>query len=236
MKKNTILLVTLFLLTACTRTQINSTNKPTVQIQETATNTSISTNTATPVKTATPTKEITSFGNDPMNQRIEDMANQYMEYAPVPRGVMYDIAFPVDAEEFEKMEGFAVLRVVALSQNKIELPLTEIYITVDEETKPLTMIADWESTVPKAYLSNEVFGPYRWDGFYLLPIYYYMHGSSLKVDFAKNRDGFEVSDLSDPFPLADFDLEITKPTENNSPDPMIIFQFIAREYPGTLIH
>ena len=58
-----------------------------------------------------------------MNQRIEEAAVRYQSNAPIPRVVLYDIAYPHDAEEYAALDGHAVMLTTALSQERAELPL-----------------------------------------------------------------------------------------------------------------
>mgnify|MGYP007037813686 CR=1 FL=1 len=69
--------------------------------------------------------------NAHMNRRIADAAEQYKEYAPIPRIAFYDIGFPKDQAEFEELNGYGILLVSALSQDASELPIKKVYAVVD---------------------------------------------------------------------------------------------------------
>src|SRR5262245_40478721 len=67
--------------------------------------------------------------NADMNGRISDAAEQYKQYAPIPRIAFYDVGYPKNSEEFNTLNGYAILLISALSQNPDELPLKRAYVS-----------------------------------------------------------------------------------------------------------
>src|SRR5688572_4235260 len=65
----------------------------------------------------------TPVDNERMNNRIASAAEQYKEYAPIPRIALYDIGYPMDAAEFTELNGHAILLISSMSQDPSELPL-----------------------------------------------------------------------------------------------------------------
>ena len=52
------------------------------------------------------------------NGRIEEAAREYSEYAPIPRVTFYDIAYPTNVADYNKLDGHAILLLSAFSQRR----------------------------------------------------------------------------------------------------------------------
>lgn len=90
--------------------------------------------------------EVTSkiqLSQSEINRKIEQTAIDYQEYAPVPRGAINDISIPPESE-YQQMNGYALLLVVAFSQDKGELPFKRVYVRGDGKTSDLKLIkVEW---------------------------------------------------------------------------------------------
>jgi len=170
--------------------------------------------------------------NASMNKRIADAAEQYKEYAPIPRIAFYDIGFPKDKAEFEELNGHGLLLVSAMSQDESELSIKKVYIIVNGkeiELKTLKQLlvkeTDPESRIVKT------FGSYRADALYLFPVYLRFEIAELLIDFAANRKGMKIANFEGNDPNLLKFLPRTKPDSKKSIDePMK--RFMKREYPG----
>ncbi|MBS1792878.1 MAG: hypothetical protein JSS81_03430 [Acidobacteria bacterium] len=167
-----------------------------------------------------------------MNKQISDAAEQYKEYAPIPRIAFYDIGYPKDAAEFKELNGYGLLLVSALSQDRTELPLKKVYAMVDGRQIELRQIKQVLISVPaEESRTIKTFGSYRMDALYLFPVYLRMRKAELLVDFAANRNGLKLAVFDDDTPEILKDLPKTEPAANKNSDEAIN-RFMKREYPG----
>lgn len=106
------------------------------------------------------------------NERLENAARRDQQrYAGsiVSRIVQFDLAFPMDANEYKSFGKYGLLLVSALSHDASELPLAKVYFQLDGSTVELQRVVSIPREVgPKSIASSE-YGQYREDAFYLLP-------------------------------------------------------------------
>ncbi len=129
-----------------------------------------------------------------IQRRIKDAAKQYEEYAPIPRIALYDVAFPKDRREYEALNKHAIVLVTAITQDPAELPLSRVYIRRRGQDAKLTKVVAWRSETESDSLTRKVFGKYREDAFYLLPIETYFEPGLLLLDYEQNRFEFILSE------------------------------------------
>ncbi len=167
-----------------------------------------------------------------MNRRLEEAAVKYQEYAPVPRILLYDVAYPRDAQEYARLDGHAVLLITTLSQERGELPLRRVYASAggqEVELKLLKLVLSEQTAAGD--LSAKTFGPFREDALYLLPLHMRARAGELLADFAINRTRMKVVDFGTPLPddVSKFGI---KPPTGSGPAADALQAFIRREYPS----
>jgi hypothetical protein len=167
-----------------------------------------------------------------MNERIEGAADKYKAYAPIPRVVFYDIGYPRNNEELAALDGHAVLLITALSQERDELPLKRVYVSLEGQETNLTSL--------KSVLSEDVnsdgqpaktFGRFRADELYLLPAYLRLKPADLLVDFARNKVGLKAASFGSAVSPEVAKLVI-RPPAGRGPAVDALDVFIKREFPG----
>jgi hypothetical protein len=168
-----------------------------------------------------------------MNKRINDAAEQYKQYAPIPRIAFYDIGFPKDKAEFAELNGYGLLLISAMSQSEVELPIKRVYVVVDGqeiELKSLKQILTKEGNSESQIVKT--FGLYRTDTLYLFPVYLRVQQADILIDFAQNRNGMKIASFDGEIPdtLKNLPTNI-KPTEQKSFDDAMQ-RFMKREYSG----
>jgi len=80
---------------------------------------------------------------------------------------------------------------------------------------------------------SSTFGANRSDSLYLIPIYAATTGGTLFADFADNRDGFKLGELTGP-PAGPLEKWKEQPREGARPIEANLAALIRREYPGFL--
>ena len=179
----------------------------------------------------------TEWGKQPvtpahMNQRIEEAAVKFAANAPIPRIVLYDIAFPEDEKEYAALDGNAVILLTAASQNRDELPLQKVYAVSEgkEIELPLlkVVLAELEQN---DVASVKTFGRFRADALYLLPMSLRVKNVDLLVDFQVNKTAFKIAAFGTPLPDDVNHLVSIKPS-GAGPSQAALETFIKREYPS----
>jgi len=170
-----------------------------------------------------------------VQERLEGIAREFEQHAPVPRVALYDVAFPKDKEEYKALNKHAVLLVTVVTQDPAELPIKRVYVRASEEDRELAMFLSPASATP-AGLVREVLGPYRQDAYYLLPIASYFEPGQLLLDFAENRVEFLVTEYPRDLPV-----DLVPKEDSLQPEPDItvppekILEVIGREFLGITI-
>jgi hypothetical protein len=165
-----------------------------------------------------------------IEQRIKGAAQEY-QYMTIPRTAFYDNVLPADMMEYQNLDKNSIVMIVSLVHNSWELPLNDVYITYHDEKIRLTPILSQRTEV-KDETVQKVFGKYRQDCFYLLPIHLQLKRSQLTVGWVVNREGFVIARYPDlngiPIGFIDEDKEIEKQSGNINKD--FLKQFLQREF------
>lgn len=169
-----------------------------------------------------------------ISAQIADAAREYRQYAPVPRGAFYDLAWPKDTAEYRRMAGFGLILVTAVDQTAAELPIARAYIeTANGRDSTLTLLGSIASEIPAADTSaRAVFGRYRCDALYLVPLAPQWRGSVVIIDFTQGRTGFRVGRVAETTPE-----EVAGATTRlaTRPDAGAMAIMIRREYPDFIV-
>jgi hypothetical protein len=169
-----------------------------------------------------------------VNARLENYASEYESYAPIPRFAIFDIGYPMSVEEYNKLDGNAVFMITGLTQKENMLPFKKIYASVGGKEVELTLIKsvlskndDAKSQVVK------VFGSYRVDALYLMPVYLRFRPASVMALFSNDeeRGPLLIAGFDGPKPAAISMLPDKEPT-GKGPDKASLDTFLRREYPA----
>ena len=144
------------------------------------------------------------------------------------RFAAFDIAWPRDAAEAKRLGGNTVILLGALSQNSSELPLAKVYLERPGASPVvLRRLGRIKRTLPPSSHAAKVFGPNLTEEFYLVPVHALGRNVMLKCDFAKNRQGFVLSQsLSAPSALPAMQSPAARPA------PGAVQAMVTREFPG----
>jgi hypothetical protein len=181
--------------------------------------------------------EKTAWHNNPVdieriNRRLAESAEKYQSYAPIPRMALFDIGYPHNEEEYNQLDGHAILMITALTQNENELPLRRVYVAADGKETDLVSLKSFLSKNSNAKSQVAVvFGVNRIDALYLLPVYFRLRQSEIFAEF---------SNYSKPLKIASFDGQAAaaiKALPNKAPtgkgfSKTFLETFLKREYPA----
>lgn len=181
-------------------------------------------------------RERTRYSSEPvssarMDRIITESALRYRKYGAVAaRAGFHDIAFPKDSTEFHRLNGYGLLVVTAISQDRSEIPLRRVYVQGEHGQEVLQRLSSISSAVdPPDGAVAQIFGPFRVDAMYLFPVHCRFKDSKLLTDFAQNRMGLHLATFPERIPPALKALPKEKPT--SIPPLKEIRQFAHREYP-----
>lgn len=163
-------------------------------------------------------------------ESIHESIEKYRNILPVERISLYDITYPKDKKEFNKLNGNSLILLTSITHTKEEFPIKRVFVETNEG-KEYTLLKLLEIGVEvNEKIVKESFGKYRSDAVYLLPLDLTKKNSLLKLDFNVNRKNFTLID----FPLEKTDLEEVvdfNSASHKRPPTNIIIELILREIP-----
>ncbi len=103
----------------------------------------------------------------------------------------FDNALPANLSEYTNLNKNSILRIVAITRDKEELPIKNAYIDYSgRKVKLEEMLTTF--TEVKDGIVKRVLGGHRQDFFYLFPIYLQLRECELLIDWNKNREAFSI--------------------------------------------
>ncbi len=90
--------------------------------------------------------------------------------APAARGEFMRIGLPDNAAEFAALRKYSVMLLTVVSRKPEELPLKRVYIRSNGPELTLQKLSSWRGELDSKLLGYKMYGPYREDGFYLVPV------------------------------------------------------------------
>jgi hypothetical protein len=180
---------------------------------------------------------VTTFGPSGLasiDKRIEVAARDLKQTYP-QGGARYaaaDLAFPRDEDEYYKLRKYTVVLISAVTQDAAELPLARVAIRNGATLTELKLLASGRRETAESSVVREMYGRFRQDAFYLVPLDQVKRGATLECDFAANRQGFVIARLSEP-PLGFIQADPGRKS-GAEPSAAVLQDFIASGYPGIL--
>ncbi len=169
---------------------------------------------------------------DSLDKSMEEAARELRQQQPqgADRFAAYDMAYPADAVEYKAFGKHAIVLVSAVSHDVGELPLARVYIRVGGREISLKPILAVRRDTQEGSATRAMFGQYRADAFYFVPISLLAPDAKLICDFAANRKGFTLGTVD--VPDLDFIVSDRDRTSSREPSFAALKAFMDREYPG----
>jgi len=166
-----------------------------------------------------------------MSARLREAARQFRQYAPMPRIALYDLAYPADTLEYQRLRGNGVFLVTAVAQDSTELPVARVFLrdpaAGERELRRLGVACGHLPDTEVSIIGT--FGTFRCDAFYVMPIELRAGTGDVLVDFAAHRQGFRVVQFDGEVPPAFRGL---RPSGSAPVADSVFASLLAREYPG----
>jgi hypothetical protein len=119
-------------------------------------------------------------------------------------------------------------------QDPQELPPGRIYGVYEDVEYPLSEIHSSLTTSTNDTLVSAVFGPNRWDGLYLFPVYLTRDRAEVLLDFAIRRNGFVLGRFrSEDLSRLGYEFSNERPPVSK-PSSTAVIELVRREFPGFL--
>ena len=169
-----------------------------------------------------------------MNVRLKEVAKDYKQYKDVgefARIGFFDMLQPLDEPEYVALAGHALLLVTAVARDQSDLPLKRTYLNVGGREIELQLLS---SVLTKQSDPNDrvakVFGSYRADALYLVPLYRHFDRADVLVDFG-HKTGLRLGEITaSTFAVKDG----TSSALADQPNEEALKRVIARECPRFL--
>lgn len=179
--------------------------------------------------------EITIWRDTPVavesiNARLREWAEENQRHGQTARMGMSEKGYPESAAEFNLLDGNALLMVTGVVHRPEMLPIKRVFAEFDREQIDLVPIkAVYSKNSNPQDLLAKMFGQYRVDALYLMPVYLRTKRGTISVAFS-NDEGAALTIAGFDGPLAD-KLPNTKPT-GEGPSKKALEAFIAKKFPA----
>jgi hypothetical protein len=151
-------------------------------------------------------------------------------------GRWYYFYYSLTQAEFSALAKHTVFLIVVLTQKSEELPLKRVYIREKDRDVALARLSGSRSELDGQSLEAQMFGRFREDGLYLVPMAPMVRDGQIQIDFAANRAGYVMMQFPSNVAREDIKtrpwLDGADPPPNARPDLMELQAFIRRKYPG----
>ncbi len=190
-----------------------------------------------PPQKEAPKSKLVTGGMTPArtNAEIEKAANNALERGdkPSPRFRQFFIAWGDNASEFAALGRYSVLLLVVISQKQEEFPVKRVYVRSGGSEQVLQQLSSWRGEVDPNTSAFRMWGPYRENGFYLVPGAALNREGEMLADLTVNREGLPIvktptaaaRDRAGKYTISD-------PEPNAKPGPAALRAFIQRKFSG----
>lgn len=164
---------------------------------------------------------------------FETGAKRLQDRGGSPALRLWDYVFklPDSATEFAATGRYGLLLVSVLTQKPEELPLRRVYIRSNGPDLPLQNLLSWRSEYDSKLLAYTVYGRYREDGFYLLPMGPMTRDGMLVVEYGTSGVYDNLLKLPEPI-VVQRGFATSDPSSDVKPDPKALRALMERKFRG----
>ncbi len=167
--------------------------------------------------------------------RLEETAREIPAHAQAARIALADVAYPATQDELDALGGYAVILVTAVSHESRELPIDRVEVRSGAGVAKLIEVGSRKSLLADARLA-EVFGQFRHDAIYLIPVSATQMSS--KVTVFVGGGVYPLAVLTFPVPLGEETLPpgLVFKGDVRAPKPDALRAMVEREFPLVTAH
>jgi hypothetical protein len=151
--------------------------------------------------------------------------------SPSPRFKRSILLLSVTRAEFEALGKYTLLFLATWTQKSEELPVKRLFIRANDKETPVRKVSSWPTEVDKNSVTAKMYGPYREDGFYLVPHGALLREGELLVDMSANRTDWEILELPEKSAAAKPQRD-PDPAPGAKPDLKTLQELIRRRFNG----
>ena len=137
----------------------------------------------------------------------------------------------VTRPEFEALSKYTLLFLATWTQKSEELPVKRLFIRANEKEIPVEKVSTWPTEVDKNSATAKMYGPYREDGFYLVPTGALLRDGELVLDMSANRTDWVIDEFPDETASAKPQRD-PDPVPGAKPDLKTLQTLIRRRFTG----
>ena len=167
--------------------------------------------------------------------RLEETAREVPAHARAARIALADVAYPVAQDELDALGGYAVILVTAVSHDSRELPIDRVEVRSGARVSKLIEVGSRKSLLADARLA-EVFGQFRHDAIYLIPVWATQTNSNVTVFVGGGV--YPLAVLAFPLPSGEETLPpgLVFKGDVRAPKPDALRAMVEREFPLVTAH
>lgn len=168
-----------------------------------------------------------------MERRINDRALEIQRTYPAgttaARTIQINVSPAASAAENTAMGGNALVLLSVVTHKSEELPLQRAFFRLASgDEAPLKLLGRSRQPITPDSAAHLLYGPYREDSFYLMPVHLLVEEGTVLADFTTNRTDFRIFQ----FPIDAPDYWKPDVLSGQSPDPATLASVFARDFPG----
>jgi hypothetical protein len=153
-----------------------------------------------------------------------------------PRYPSFYSFYSNDPKEFAGLAKYAVFLVTVWTQKAEELPVKRLFIRAPRGVEiPVLSVSSWRTPVEQGSATAKRYGPYRQDGFYLVPTGPLLREGQIIIDLSAGVNELVLLEL----PLSRASSQDPKdkilsgdPAPGAKPNLKVLQDFIRRDFPG----
>jgi hypothetical protein len=167
-----------------------------------------------------------------IKSEAEEKAQKFQDSRP--RHFTFTGVDPSDRKEFTALAKYMVYLFVVWTQKAQELPVKRIFIRAPRgEEIPVPNVLSWRTPVDQGSATAKRFGPYRQDGFYLVPTGAMVREGQLIMDLTAGRTEWALVDFPSSVAASQQGKFLSgDPAPGAKPELKTLQDFIRREFPG----
>jgi hypothetical protein len=169
-----------------------------------------------------------------VNTDAEEEARTLQE--SLPRHRKFYFTFTRDRKEFAGLAKYTVFLFSVWTQKAEELPVKRVFIRAPRgEEIPVIRVSSWRTPVEQGSAAYKRWGPYRQDGFYLVPSGALMRDGQLVMDLTNGAIEWVMMELPSTFANVQDEKDRVlsgDPAPGAKPNLKVLKDFIRHEFPG----
>ncbi len=167
-----------------------------------------------------------------MSNWLKQAAMEYQNKEDqISRNVFFNLAFPIDLEEYRAVQGMGVMYCVAITKKKEELPIKNIRFSSNSDKFELSLLIAKQTVPVNDEVTRDVFGQYREDYYIAFPYELTKYYGKILCDWNSGKTDFQIAKI--PLRVELDYLENASSVPKRQLDEDKFMDFFTRQFPLT---